>query len=105
METFVNCAGCIMSLTHKGRGRLVCNHCGYVHELDNFIIESIGNMIWRERSEVVTAFFNSAYYLNHRRHNESVRVSTGVVFHPLDLISFDLMAIEQSESAEDEAAA
>ena len=105
MEVFVNCPGCMMSLTHKGRGRLVCNHCGYVHELDNFIIDAINQVISTERSEVTTAFFYAAYYINHRRKSESVRISTGVVFHPLDLISFDLMAIEQAESAENEQAA
>lgn len=105
METFVNCPNCIMSLTHKGRGRLVCNHCGFVYELDCFAIDAVNELVTTERSEVTTAFFNSAYFLNHRRRRERVAVSTGIYFDPLDLISFDLMTLEQAESAENDQAA
>ena len=95
------CPRCGDPLTYANR-TFTCPYCDHTHELDNYAIDAINEVITSNRQEVTAAFFNSAYYLNRMDGSYKVDVSHGVSIDPLDFIAFAFLAIEQAESGEND---
>ena len=103
MRNEIPCYMCGGEMKYHGAGHLECEYGDMAFFLQPHTIERINEMIQSERSEVSSAFFHAAYHINQTTSiADVVPISTHFSIDALALIAFDLMAIEQVESGEND---